>query len=163
MKHKIIHLTFTALLTTSLASQAEVLYQSDFTGTTLSSAGLTKSAGAAGGSWAINDAGDFLDGLGGGNARSNVTTIDSFALADGYKGFQLDTTFRTGASMTRYSFGLVDANYTISASGDWLNSSLAGAYGVGFSTAGSGPSDYFGTNDDAGTATVISTAQGDAT
>ncbi|MGB2561171.1 MAG: autotransporter-associated beta strand repeat-containing protein, partial [Akkermansiaceae bacterium] len=126
-----------------------------------------KSAGAAGGSWAINDAGDFLDGLGSGNARSNVTTIDSFALADGYKGFQLDTTFRTGASMTRYSFGLVDANYTISGSGDWLNSSLAGAYGVGFSTAGStgglGGGDYLGFNDGAGTVTGLSTAQGDAT
>ena len=163
MKHKITHLTFTALLTTSLASQAEVLYQSDFTGTTLSSAGLTKSAGAAGGSWAINDAGDFLDGLGGGNARSNVTTIDSFALADGYKGFQLDTTFRTTGGMTRYSFGLVDANYTISASGDWLNSDLAGAYGVGFSTAGSESSDFLGTNSDAGNRTVLSQAQGDAT
>ena len=166
MKTKIPLLLLTGLFGTATA-QAEVLYQSDFTGTTLSSAGLVKSSGAAGGSWGINTAGDFLDGLGGGNARSNVTTIDSFALADGYKGFQLDTTFRTTGNMTRYSFGLVDANYTISGSGDWLNSSLAGAYGIGFSTAGSngglGGGDYLGFNNDAGTVTGLSTAQGNAT
>jgi len=165
-KNKIQHLILAGLFGTATA-QAEVLYQSDFTGTTLSSAGLVKSSGAAGGSWGINTAGDFLDGLGGGNARSNVTTIDSFALADGYKGFQLDTTFRTTNNMTRYSFGLVDANYTISGSGDWLNSSLAGAYGIGFSTAGSngglGGGDYLGFNNDAGTVTGLSTAQGNAT
>jgi autotransporter-associated beta strand protein len=158
-KNKIQHLILAGLFGTATA-QAEVLYQSDFTGTTLSSAGLVKSSGAAGGSWGINIAGDFLDGLGSGNARSNVTTIDSFALADGYKGFQLDTTFRTTGGMTRYSFGLVDANYTISRSNDWLNSSLAGAYGIGFSTNGS---DYLGFNNGAGTVTGLSTAQSDAT
>ena len=166
MKTKIPLLILTGLFGTATA-QAEVLYQSDFTGTTLSSAGLVKSAGAAGGSWGINTAGDFLDGLGSGNARSNVTTIDSFALADGYKGFQLDTTFRTTSGMTRHSFGLVDANYTISGSNDWLNSSLAGAYGIGFSTAGStgglGGGNYLGFNNDAGTVTGLSTAQGNAT
>jgi autotransporter-associated beta strand protein len=167
MKTKFPYLTFAALLTTSLASQAEVLYQSDFTGTTLSSAGLTKSAGAAGGSWAINDAGDFLDGQGGGNARSSASTIDAFALADGYKGFQLDTTFRTTGSMTRYSFGIVDDTWAIPGAKDWLNESPAGAYGIGFSTAGStgglGGGDYLGFNNDAGTVTGLSTAQGNAT
>ena len=144
----------------AVSQATDVVYQSDFTGTTLADAGLVKSTGAAGGSWIIDDPNDLLIGQGGGNARSNVTTIDSW---QNDLGLTLEVTFRTTAAMTRFSFGLVDAAYTISGSGDWLNSSLSGAYGIGFSTAGSGPSDYLGFNNDAGTATVLSTAQGDAT
>jgi fibronectin-binding autotransporter adhesin len=165
MKTKIPHLTFAALLTTSLASQAEVLYQSDFTSPTadLTNTGLTKSAGDAGGSWEIDTTNDQLDGVGGGNARSNVSTIDAFALADGYKGYTLDATFRwTDTSPTRFDFGLVDGNYTISRSGAWLSASLAGAYGVGFSST-IGDNDGLFFNNGAGTRTTLSTAQGDIT
>lgn len=149
-------------LTASISQAATVVYQSDFTGAapTLADVGLVKSAGAAGGSWAIDATNDQLDGVGGGNGRSNVSTISSFQ-SDG--GFTLDVTFTTFAAMTRFSFGLVDAAYTISGSGDWLNSSLAGAYGIGFSTAGSGTGDYLGFNNDAGTVTELSSTQGDAT
>jgi len=135
-----------------------VVYQSDFTGADLTSAGLVASAGAAGGSWTLDTINDEVDGVGGGNARSNLTTTNSW---QSDSGFTLDVTFLNSANMTRYSFGLVDADYAISASGDWLNSSLAGAYGIGFSTAGSGTSDYLGFNNDAGTVTTLSTNQGD--
>ena len=149
----------------AVAAQAAVVYQSDFTGAapTLVDVGLVKSAGAAGGSWVIDATNDQLDGVGSGNSRSNVSTINSWQ-SDG--GFTLDVTFVTNPAMTRFSFGLVDAAYTISGSGDWLNSSLAGAYGIGFSTAGSngglGGGDYLGFNNDAGTVTGLSLAQEDA-
>lgn len=152
------------LLATASTSMGEVAYQSDFTIATdpadLASAGLVKSAGAASGSWRINTTVDFLDGLNISNARSNVSTIDAWQNGSG---FTLNVTFRTTSGMTRFSFGLVDAAYTISASGDWLNSDLPGAYGIGFSTAGSGSSDFLGFNSDAGVRTVLSQAQGDAT
>ena len=165
MKTKIPHLILAGLFGTTLASQAAVLYQSDFSSptATLASTGLTKSAGAASGSWTIDTTNDQLDGVGGGNARSNVSTIDSWGLDPGYKGFTLDVTFRwTDTSPTRFDFGLVDAAYTISASNAWLTSSLAGAYGVGFSpTIGANDGLFF--NNDAGNLTTLSTAQGDIT
>jgi fibronectin-binding autotransporter adhesin len=148
------------VLSLAAVSQGNVVYQGDFTGVDLAIAGLVASPGAAGGTWTLNTGADRVDGVGGGNARSNVSTTNSWQ-HDG--GFTLEVTFRTTAAMTRFSFGIVDAAYTISGSGDWLNSSLTGAYGIGFSTAGSGPSDYLGFNNDAGTVTVLSTAQGDAT
>jgi hypothetical protein len=64
--------------------------------------------------------------------------------------------------MVRYSFGIVDAAYTISDSSDWLNEALINAYGIGFSTAGTGPSDYLGFNDGS-SVSVLSTAQGNIT
>lgn len=137
---------------------ALIVYQSDFTGTTLASAGLAASAGAAGGGWTITA--PQLVGTGGGNARASVYTSDSWQ-SDG--GFSLDVTFFGNAALVRHSFGIVDAAWSVPTAQDWLNESPAGAYGIGFSTAGSGPSDYLGFNNDAGIVTVLSTAQGDKT
>ena len=133
-------------------------YQGDFTGTTLASAGLAKSAGTAGGSWAIS--GDKLIGVGCCNGRASVYTTNSWQ-NDG--GLTLDVTFWGSSALVRHSFGIVDAAWNVPGDGDWLNSSLTGAYGVGFSTAGSGPGDYLGFNNDAGTVTVLSTNQGNKT
>ncbi|MDG1357418.1 MAG: PEP-CTERM sorting domain-containing protein [Akkermansiaceae bacterium] len=166
MKTKILHIILAGMLGTAMTSQAAVLYQSDFTdpGATLASTGLAASAGAVGGTWTINTTADRLDGVGGGNARSNVYTTNAFSLDPGFKGFELNLTFQNTGGMTRFSMGLVDGDFNIGGTAsDWFNQSLAGAYGVGFSTAGSGTSDYLGFNNDAGTITELSTAQGDAT
>ena len=170
-KNKIPHLILAGLFGTTIASQAVVLYQSDFTGTStnINDYGLTESVGAAGSFpyWEINTTEDRLDGRGGGNSRANVFTTDSFALSDaptGHKGIQLSLTFFGSSLLARHSMGLVDGDFNIAGTAsDWLNQSLAGAYGVGFSTAGE--LDDFGDalifNDDAGTPTTLSTAQGD--
>ena len=164
MKTKIPHLILAGLFGTTLASQAAgvLVYQSDFTGAapTLADVGLVKSAGTAGGSWVIDATNDQLDGVGGGNGRSNVSTIDSWQNG---LGFTLDVTFRyNDTTPNRFDFGLVDAAYTISDSSAWLSSSLAGAYGVGFSST-IGATDGLFFNDDAGTLTTLSTAQGNIT
>ena len=164
MKTKIPHLILAGLLGTSISSQAAVVYQSDFTGVapTLADVGLVKSAGAAGGSWVIDATNDQLDGVGGGNGRSNVSTIDSWGLDPGYKGFTVDVTFRfTDTSPNRFDFGLVDAAYAISDSGAWLSSSLAGAYGVGFSSTIGATDGLFFNN--GSSVSAISTAQGNIT
>lgn len=142
-------------------SQAAVVYQSDFTGAapTLADVGLVKSAGAASGSWVIDANNDRLAGVGSANSRSNVSTINSWQ-SDG--GFTLDATFRfTDTSPNRFDFGLVDAAYTISPSSAWLSSSLAGAYGVGFSsTIGVADGLFF---NNGSSVSSISTAQADIT
>jgi hypothetical protein len=164
MKTKIPHLILAGLFGTTIASQAVVLYQSDFTdpAATLASTGLSATTAALGGTWTINTTEDRLDGVGGSNARSSVYTTDSFALSDaptGHKGIQLSLTFWGHASLVRHSMGLVDANYGFGGV-DWLNQSAAGAYGVGFSTAGEAGADGLYFNNDAGTLTPLSTAQG---
>jgi autotransporter-associated beta strand protein len=148
-------MSIVVVLGLAAVSQGAEGYQSDFTGSTLASAGMAKSAGAAGGSWAVN--GTKLVGVGGGNARSNVSTIDSW---QSDSGFILNVTFEGSAGFVRHDFGIVDAAYTISASSAWLTSSLAGAYGVGFSTT-IGATDGLFFNNDAGTVTTLSTNQGD--
>jgi len=172
-KNKIPHLILAGLLGTTLASQAFVLFQSDFTGTStnINDYGLTESVGAAGSFpyWVINTTEDRLDGRGGGNSRANVFTTDSFALSDaptGHKGIQLSLTFYGASNLVRHSMGLVDGDFNIAGTAsDWLNQSLAGAYGVGFTTAGEGDGFLGGDgllfNNDAGDLTALSTAQGD--
>ena len=150
-------LSLVVVLSLAAVSHGDEGYQSDFTGTTLASAGLEKSAGAAGGSWAVD--GTKLVGVGGGNARANVYTTDSW---QSDSGFILDVTFWGSSAFVRHDFGIVDAAYTISASSAWLSSSLAGAYGVGFSTT-IGVTDGLFFNNDAGNLTTLSTAQGDFT
>ena len=170
MKTKIPHLILAGLFGTAMTSQAAVLYQSDFTGTStdINDYGLTESVGAAGSFpyWVINTTEDRLDGRGGGNSRANVFTTDSFALSDaptGHKGIQLSLTFYGASNLARHSMGLVDGDFNIAGTAsDWLNQSLAGAYGVGFTTAGElgGTNDALIFNDDAGNPTTLSTAQG---
>lgn len=154
-------MSLVVVLGLAAVSRGDVVYQSNFgTATNLASAGLAKSAGAVGGSWAIDETNDRLIGVGGGNARVSVYTTNSW---QSERGFTLDVTFWGHSALVRHSFGIVDASWAIPAAQDWLNESPAGAYGIGFSTAGSGPSDYLGFNNDAGTVTVLSTAQGDKT
>lgn len=146
------------LATACTTSQADlVVYQSDFASATdLGDAGLAATNGGFG-TWVFDDPNNRVIGSGGGNARANLFTTSSWQSDDG---FTLDVTFNTTAAMTRHSFGIVDAASSISATGDWLNSS-GNNYGIGFSTAGSGPSDYLGFNS-GGSVSVLSTAQGDA-
>ena len=114
MKTKITSLITAGILGTSLASQgALVLYQSDFTGTTLADAGL-ESTGAAGGIWDIDTGNDRLRAnLPGGNYRATVNNENDpggYGLDPGYKGFTLDVTFNQLAAADKFSIGLVDAN-----------------------------------------------------
>ena len=164
MKTKIPHLILAGLLGTSITSQgATVLYQSDFTGADLNSAGLYTQG--FNGYWTLDTANDWADGVQtGSNARAGLYSNNSWTVdGTGYKGFQLDVTWRNSAAMARYSFGLVDEDWTTSPNTDWLNQSPAGAYGIGFHTAGEAGADGLSSNNDAGTLTTLSTAQGDET
>lgn len=178
MKTKIPHLILAGMLGTAMTSQAAVLYQSDFTGTTLASTGLTQSGS---GYWAIDDPNDRLKWGSGGNNRGPAYTISSYGLDPGYKGFQLDATFQHSGSHVRFSLGLVDESFNIAGAGTnayWLGSGLSGAYGIGFVAAGSlgaagavsgipagdtlGFNDGTGTGGDVSGSTKLSIDQGDA-
>ena len=143
--------------------RATVLYQSDFTGADLNSAGLYTQG--FNGYWTLDTANDWADGVQtGSNARAGLYSNNSWTVdGTGYKGFQLDVTWRNSAAMARYSFGLVDEDWTTSPNTDWLNQSPAGAYGIGFHTAGEAGADGLSSNNDAGTLTTLSTAQGHET
>ena len=158
-------MSLVVVLGLAAVSRGDVVYQSNFgTATNLASAGLAKSAGASGGSWAIDEANDRLIGIinpgGNNNARASVYTTDSW---QSDLGFTLDVTFYGNAALVRHSFGIVDADYSIPSAVDSLNQSPAGAYGIGFATAGEAGADGLHFNDDAGTLTTLSTAQGNIT
>jgi hypothetical protein len=144
-------------------SQLGVAYQGDFTGADLASAGLATSAGVQG-NWTLNTANDWATGTGGGNCRANLYTTQSWeGTGISSEGYTLNVTFKNNIDMVRYSFGIVDAAYAISDSSDWLNSALAGTYGIGFSTAGSGTNgDYLGFNNGS-SVSELSSAQGNIT
>ena len=144
-------------------SQLGVAYQGNFTGANLASAGLATSAGVNG-TWTLNTTNDWVTGTGTGNARANLYTTNSWQSSGiSSEGFTLKVTFKNNVSMARYSFGIVDAAYTISDSSDWLNEALVNAYGIGFSTAGlQRTSHYLGFNNGS-SVSVLSTAQGDIT
>jgi len=112
-----------------------VVYQSDFTGTTLADAGLTNEGISSSANWVHNttdDRADF-DWLVR-NARAALYTTSSF---QNDLGFTLDVSFQQDSfNMSRFSIGLVDSTFSGSADGDWLNSALPGAYGIGLSTDG---------------------------
>jgi hypothetical protein len=131
MKTKIPHLILAGILGTSIASQAAVVYQSDFTGADLASAGLA-SAGGSGGIWSLNTTDDRAQITAAGNpARASLWTSDAFQS----ELLTLDVTFlQTGGS--RFTFGLVDEDYTILGGNDWLNQAMPNAYGIGISSAG---------------------------
>ena len=69
----------------------------------------------------MDTANDRVEGTGSSNARANLSTLGSW---QNDVRLTLDVTFEASGDLTRYSFGLVDATYPISSSGDWLNSSL---------------------------------------
>jgi len=168
-------LSVVAALGLAAASQGDVVYQSDFgTATNLASAGLATSAGAAGGSWTIDETNDRLKGIinpgGNGNARASVYTTSSW---QSDRGFILDVTFYGNANLTRHSFGIVDAAYSIPAAVDCLGQGAAGAYGIGFTTAGNlvgamggdglAFNDGTGSGGDYGGSSGLSLAQGNIT
>jgi hypothetical protein len=135
MKTKIPQIILAGLLGTAMASQgAVVVYQSDFTGTTLASAGLATSTGTNG-TWTLDTVNDRATGVStGANPRANLFTTGSGWQSTG--GFTLNVTFNQQTAGARYSFGIVDADYTISTSTDYLNGSVTGAYGIGYSALG---------------------------
>jgi hypothetical protein len=151
-------------------TQAAVFYQSDFTGSTLASAGLTNVGGSGTGDWVLDGTNDragfdWLDR----NARATLHTSSSFQ-SDG--GFTLDVSFQQDSfNPSRFGFGLVDAAYTPSGDAGWLSQADSGAYGVGFTTSGTTANnaggDVLAFNDGStaknnfGSITNLSTVQGD--
>lgn len=122
-----------AVLVTSPIVHGAVVYQSDFTGADLG-AGITNEGILSSGNWVHNATGDHaeFDWLAR-NGRAALYTTDSYQ-SDG--GFTLDVTFLQTVNGSRFSIGLVDSAFSGSADGDWLNSALPGAYGIGISTSG---------------------------
>jgi hypothetical protein len=131
---KIQSLILAVILGTAAASQGAVLYQSDFTGADLASAGL-ESVVEGGGAWTLNTGTDHaeindIDSVV--NTRANLVTTSSWQSTGG---FTLDAEFLLTAEPFRFSIGIVDADYTL-VGGDWLAASIAGAYGIGFNPFG---------------------------
>jgi len=137
MKRSIISmLSVVVVLSLTAVTQGGVLYQSDFTGADLASAGLESVlGGTSGGEWTLNtgtDSAEFNDSNNAVNSRANIVTTSSFQSTSG---FTLDTEFLLTAEPFRFSIGIVDAAYTLVAK-DWLGNSVAGAYGIGFNPYG---------------------------
>jgi len=104
---KIHTITIIASLMAVAAQAADVLYQSDFTGTTVASAGL-ESSGASGGIWDIDTANDRLNAnLPGGGDRATVRNIGGFQSDDG---ITLDITFNQTMSSNDFTIGLFDVS-----------------------------------------------------
>ena len=158
-------------LSLAAVSQGAVVYQSDFTGTTLASAGLESLYSY----WAVDDANDRLKWPYGGNTRELVWTTNSW---QSDYGFILDVTFNASGNFVRFSMGLVEDTYTpANNNAYWLGSGLANAYGIGFVPAGTlcnagavsgiGAGDSLGFNDgtgsggDVGGSIKLSIDQGD--
>ena len=149
---------------TGAMSQAAVVYQSDFTGANLASAGLASAASGTGGLWSLNTTDDQAQFGPSSSANSRTSLYTTGSGWQSTDGFTLDVTFNQLAAGTRFSFGIVDAAWTVSANNDWLNTGQAGAYGLGLATTGemSGGSAALAFNN--GTASsVLSTGQGDIT
>lgn len=159
MKTKIPQIILAGLLGAAMASQgAVVVYQSDFTGADLASAGLATSTGTNG-TWTLDAVNDRATGVStGSNPRANLSTTSAGWQSAG--GFTLEVTFNNVSAQTRYSFGIVDAAYTISTSTDYLNGSVTGAYGIGYSTAGERGDSLVFNQGTGATTGALSSAQG---
>ena len=141
-----------------------VVYQSDFTGTNLASAGLA-SIGESGGIWDFNAPADRVQvNFPGGNDRSSVYTTNSW---QNDLGFTLNVTFLQNVAGTRFTIGILDAAHTVDAGLDWINQAPSGAYGIGFTSDGelentNGDADLLGFNNGS-TSTNLGDAQGNIT
>ena len=148
-----------ALTFTTAAQGATVVYQSDFTGTTLASAGLTQKTFDVSSNYILNETDDRVEvSYAQSNDRGSLYTTNAWQSTDG---FTLDASFNHIADGTRFSFGIVDSTWTVSGSRDWLNEGRAGAYGIGLSTDG----EFAGSlafNNGSSTSS-LSTAQGNVT
>jgi hypothetical protein len=162
-----------AITGATISTQAAVVYQSDFTGADLASAGLASAASGTGGLWSLNTTDDQAQfSSSSSNSRTSLyTTGSGWQSTDG---FTLDVTFNQILTGTRFSFGIVDADWTVSATFDWLNQGRTGAYGIGFATTGEmasvgGGGDALAFNNGSGTggstagSSVLSTGQGNIT
>ena len=166
MKIKIPHLIVAGILGTSIASQAAVVYQSDFTGANLGDTGLVSLDGAGTGDWYLNGTDDRaqFDWISR-NGRATLHTSDAFQSPL----ITLDVTFLQQTAGSRYSFGIVDADYTVTGGEGWLTQAMPGAYGIGFSTSGIAGNDVLAFNDGTGVKNnfdsrdELSTAQGNIT
>ena len=169
--HPLTALAVLSVLSLVTVSRGEVVYQSDFTGADLASAGLTNRSSLPA-MWVLHTKQERLQvKLHRMNDRASVLTSDSWQ-SDG--GFTLDVTFTQVAAGNRFSIGIVDADWDVSIRG-WLNESLRGAYGIGFVSDGelesAGTIDSESTLDDfdvlafnnGSSSSVLSAAQGDIT
>ena len=149
----------TAGLMAGAVAHGDLVYQSDFTGADLASAGLEQEKFDSNSNWIINTTDDRLQNdLANGNDRASVFTTDSWQ-SDG--GFTLDVTFNQIAAGTRFSVGLLDVNSSINRDATLQDSGAASTYGIGFSIAGNfGAPDQLMSNF-SGTRTTVSTAQGE--
>lgn len=150
-------LILAGLLGAAAASQGDVFYQSDFTGTTLADAGLTQVQLDGNSNWIINDAQDRLQNdLADGNDRASVYTTNSWQ-SDG--GFTLEVTFLQINPGTRFAFGIVHDTFTPNAT-KWVDYTTA--YGIGFAVSGecSGNDGQLVFTGDGSGCSVLSTNQG---
>jgi hypothetical protein len=166
MKTKITSLITAGILGTSLASQAAtIVYQSDFTGSTVGDAGL-ESSSTNSGIWNIDTVNDRL------NFSAPFST--SRATVNNTVGFQsdlitLDVTFNQLASANSFSIGLIDANAPAWNTGNNFQDTNTSnrPYAIGFQT--DGDQEGANGNDDVlsfyngSTTTALSDAQGDIT
>lgn len=135
-----------------------VAYQSNFTGDDLAGAGLY-SGGGANGSWTLNTANDYVTGIQtAGNPRAGLYSTNTWSNPNG---FTLKVTWRNTAAMVRFSVGLIISSYATTGGFDPFNQGAAGAYGIGFSTAGELAGNLIFANGT--TLTSLSTAQGNET
>ena len=122
-------------MTAVMTHGATVVYQSDFTGANFADAGLTNEGISGSGNWVHNSTTDRAeyDWLIR-NSRAALYTTLAFQSTDG---FTLDVSFQhDSVNDSRFSIGLVESGFSDSAGGDWMNSAMPDAYGIGISTIG---------------------------
>lgn len=168
MKNKRLIVTAVAVLMAVAWAQGSLVYQSDFTGSDLASAGLASSNGVNG-TWILDAANDYAIGQRTGS-RPRASLFNTGSWQSG-GGFTLNVSFNQIASGDRFSFGIVDASFT-PGNKDCLNEGLAGAYGIGFAADGElenlggdalAFNDGSGTGGDFGGSSILSSGQGNIT
>ncbi len=142
-------------LMTGAVAQGALLYQSNFTGADLASAGLEMGGPVNGGYWTLNTANDRVQHGGTvASSRSHLLSTNSWKSTGG---FQVDVTFLyNGTSWGE--FGLSATNGT-TLSGNPSLQNNANMYGVGFALSG-GTVSAFERNINNVNEVVLSTAQG---
>jgi len=151
-------LSVVVVLSLATVSQGAVVYQSDFTGDDLASTGLTQAQYRAASTWILNTNDYRVEVDFAGTAdRSTLYTTNSW---QSDSGFSMEVRFKHAADGTRFSFGIVDAGWTV-ANLDWVD--YKSVYGIGFTLDGTvaggagGDPLVFVTP---GSASVLSTDQG---
>jgi hypothetical protein len=143
------------MVATGAVAQAALLYQSDFTGADLASAGLQSSANTLGGVWSLNTTDDRAQfAATAANSRANLNTINAWTNA---AGLQVEVSWLQTAAGTWSEFGLMDANVAISANPPLQN--VAAQTAIGFAING-GTQSAFERNTNSTAELVLSTAQG---